>query len=297
MSTLQTWVDVTRRHLMSGRQEERNVLAGAYTAGAGTLTFTSNMGGIVAGARLGVGLNVFYVLTVNLGTLSATVIGGQDGSTDANAPISTMVRVNPRFTDYEIAEALASDLADLSSPESGLFQIKTVDLTYSIAATGYDLLGVTDLLDIYQVLAQESGTMKGWTRIEKQDYRLDRTALASMFPSGLALLLFVPAFSGLPIRVHYRSGFVIPPTLATDLNTTGLHVQAYDIPPLGAAMRLVMPREIKRNFTEAQGDTRRASEVGAGAVANSYRPIAGLRAARISAEATRLFAAWPDSRW
>lgn len=296
MATLDTWVQATRRHLMSGRQEERNVLSAPYTAGSGTLSFTNVPTGIVPGARLGIGLNVFYVLTVNNASLSATVIGGQDGSVDVAAPTGSLVRVNPRFTDFDITETLAADLADLSSPENGLFQIRSVDIAYSGVTTGYDLSGVTDLIDVYQVLAQEPGTSKGWTRLNRGGYRLDRGALASVFPSGLGLMLHGSAYQGLTVRVLYRSGFITPPTLATDLNTTGLPTTAYDIPPLGAAMRLVIPREIKRNFSEAQSDTRRAAEVGAGATAASYRPIAALRASRIAAEASRLVAAWPDSR-
>lgn len=299
MSTLQTWVDTTRRQLMSGRQEQRNVLLGAYTAGSGTLTFSTEITGIVPGARLSVGLNNFYVLTVNSSAQSATVVGGQDGTTDANAAGSSMVRVNPRFTDFEIVSELQNDLIDLSSPGNGLFQVTTVALTADLGLVGYDLAPPAGFIDIYNILVANSpvGTYKDWSELDQINWRLDRNASTSLFPSGYSLQLFWPLSTGNAIRVQCRVGFTIPTALTDNLTTTGLPTTAYDIPPLGAAMRLMAPREIKRNFTEAQGDSRRSSEVPAGAVANSFRPLGALRAQRIASEAGRLVAAYVDKRW
>jgi len=62
---------------------------------------------------------------------------------------------------------------------------------------------------------------------------------------------------------------------------------------LGAQIRLMSPREIKRNFTESQGDTRRADEVPAGSVAGSVSNLLRLRRDRIQAEAARLARAYP----
>ena len=52
-------------------------------------------------------------------------------------------------------------------------------------------------------------------------------------------------------------------------------------------------REIKRNFTESQGDTRRASEVPPGAILQSSRQLQVLRVQRIAAKAARLDAMYP----
>ena len=53
-------------------------------------------------------------------------------------------------------------------------------------------------------------------------------------------------------------------------------------------------REIKRNFTESQGDTRRAGEVAPGAVMQSSRNLQILRQQRITAESARLDALYPN---
>jgi hypothetical protein len=58
-------------------------------------------------------------------------------------------------------------------------------------------------------------------------------------------------------------------------------------------MRLMAAREIKRNFIEAQGDTRRPDEVQPGAITNSIANIQRLRRDRIIAEAGRLKAQYP----
>jgi hypothetical protein len=62
---------------------------------------------------------------------------------------------------------------------------------------------------------------------------------------------------------------------------------------LGAQIRVMAGREVKRNFTESQGDTRRAEEVPAGAVGGSILNLQRLRRDRIQAEAARLNRQYP----
>lgn len=299
MATLQTWVDTTRRHLMSGRQEQRNTLLGAYTAGSGVLTFSTEIEGIVPGSRLSIGLNNFYVISVNSAGKSAVVLGGQDGTTDANALAGVMVRVNPRFTDFELMTELQNDLVDLSAPGNGLYQITTVALTGDLGVVGNNFAAPANFVDIYKITVANSsvGAYNDWSELDQINWRLDRNASTTVFPAGYSLQIFWPVSTGSAIRVQCRAGFTVPTALTDNLTTTGLPTTAYDIPPLGAAMRLMAPREIKRNFTESQGDSRRASEVGAGAVANSFRSLGALRAQRIASEAARLTAAYTDKRW
>jgi hypothetical protein len=70
--------------------------------------------------------------------------------------------------------------------------------------------------------------------------------------------------------------------------TTGLQSTAHDIPVLGAAYRLMMFRELKRSFTEAQGEPRRAAEVPVGSSLTALRGIQAFRQSRIDAERERL---------
>jgi hypothetical protein len=50
---------------------------------------------------------------------------------------------------------------------------------------------------------------------------------------------------------------------------------------------------VKRNFTESQGDTRRADEVTAGAVSGSITSLIRMRRDRITAEAAKLARQYP----
>lgn len=289
------WLAQTRSYLMSGYAENRNKLAAAYTKGGTTLTFKYPLEGIRAGSRLSLGTNTFYVWSVN--GLTAEVSAGEDASTDASAPIGSLVRVAPRFTDDEIWKQLANDLADLSSPANGLFAINDVDLTYNATINGYDLGPVADqLLSIYEVKYLTPGPQLDNPRIKTNGYRLNRNAISTQFPSGISMQMFEPAYPGYNVRVVYRSGFVMPSTPLANVSSTGLLQSAYDLPPIGAAIRLMEGREIKRNFTEGQGDTRRAGETPPGAILQSSRGLMQMRASRITAEAAKLEALYPNFR-
>ena len=293
MTTGLDWINTTRSYLMNGYTENRNQLSLAYTAGSGTLTFAHPMDGIRPGARLSIGTNTFYVWSVT--GQSASVTGGDEGSTDSAASVGALVRVSPRFTDDEIWKKLAEDLADLSSPASGLFGIGTIDLTYNAIVNGYDLTSIAqDLMSIYEVKYLTPGPQMDNPRIHTTGWRLNRNANTSQFPSGMSLQLFEPAYPGYNLRVVYRKGFTMPTTSLANVTATGLLASAFDLPPLGAAIRLMSGREIKRNFTESQGDTRRASEVGAGAIMQSSRNLQILRQQRITAESARLDALYPN---
>ena len=293
MTTGSDWISQTRSYLMSGYAENRNKLAVAYTAGSGTLTFSYALEGIRAGARLCIGLNTFYVWSISGQT--AVVSGGEDSSTDANAPIGSLVRVAPRFTDNEIWDQLGNDLGDLSSPSNGLFGINSVDLTYNATINGYDLGPISDqILSVYEVKYLTPGPQLDNPRITTNGFRLNRNAINTQFPSGISLQLFQPAMPGYNVRVVYRSVFTMPSTSFANVSSTGLLPSAYDLPPLGAAIRLMEGREIKRNFTEGQGDTRRAGEVAPGAILQSARGLQQMRAQRIAAEAAKLDALYPN---
>ena len=293
MTLASDWIERTKTYLLSGVQEERNKLASSYTAGSGTMTFTYDAMGIQPGSRIEVGSNLLYVWEVVGKT--ATVTGGWEGTTDANASSGAIVTVNPRFPSAQILDALNMDLVDLSSPAHGLYQVGTETLTYNPLLTGYDLDGVTNLISVIEVRGQTPGVYKDWPRVATHKFRVMQTAPTGSngFASGKALFIYEDMYSGYPIWVTYKQGFTALASTSTDVSTTGLPTTAYDLPPLGAAIVLMAGREVKRNFTESQGDTRRAVEVPAGAVAASANGLRVLRSQRIEAEKQRLDAFYP----
>jgi hypothetical protein len=113
------------------------------------------------------------------------------------------------------------------------------------------------------------------------------------FGSGMALQFDQGVRQG-DLRVTYRAPFTKFTTESDNVQMNGGYPEsAEDILVVGAQIRLIAPREIKRNFTESQGDTRRADEVAMGSVANSTAGLIRLRRDRIQAEAARLARAYP----
>lgn len=299
MATLQTWVDRTRSHLMSGRSEERNVLASPYTAGSGAMQFTAAVGGIVPGARLSIGTSTYYVASVNQTAQTAQVIAAQEGTVDVNKSAGSLVRVNPRFTDADIVDALNAELSDLSAPDNGLFAVFSMDWDADVTVAAYPVTVVDPsvIIDCYEVRTCPDPNTQDWFLLPKTYWRLDRMAGPPGMEPDLQLRIAYPTVrTGGIVRALLRVRFIPLVDLTENLDDTGLPPTAQDIPPLGAAMRLMAGREVKRNFTETQGDTRRADEVPAGAVAASMRPLAALRMTRIQAEGARLTAQYPDRR-
>jgi hypothetical protein len=133
--------------------------------------------------------------------------------------------------------------------------------------------------------------MRTWPLIN--NYVLERnmptTGTYGDFPSGFALVLYESAYPGFPIRVRYRAPLGTLVNLTDDLvATTGINSSAVDLPPIGAAIRLVAGREVKRSFDEAQGEPRRAEEVPPQSQLIGLRNLQALRQARIHAEVSRL---------
>jgi len=298
LSSGQSWVDLTRANLLGGFGEEMNQLTNAYTAGGTTLTFTYPMGNIAAGSYLSIGLNIFYVWSVS-GQV-ATVMGGQNGSTDIDLLAGALVRVNPKFTDWDIWTALTNDLADLSSPLNGLFGMQYTDFNFTPPTLQYDLgtVAASNLLDVYELRHLTPGNFKDFGRISEMAWSRHFNAVTSDIPSGMGIELknlagLVPSYK---VRVFWKSTFIMPTSPTALLSTSLMATTAYDIPPLGAAIALMAGREIKRNFTESQGGVRRAVEVPAGAVAASPNGLKQLRLSRIDAEAARLLNMYPPYR-
>ena len=292
--TAQTWIDETRDLLLTDYVEELATLAAALDATETVVSFalpSSTPAGVVAGATIEVGTELMYVFSVASG--AATVQRGYKGSEASTHSIGDLVTVNPEFPAYQVLDALNHELRDLSSPQHGLFQVKTVDLTFSSSQDGYDMTGVTDdILSIYQVTYSDPGSENSEPTIT--DYKLLRNRNTASFASGYALVLYGDAWPGQNVRVEYKTGFTALTDSSTALSTTGLHAEAYDLPALGAAVRLMSTRSIRRELLDEQGVSREVNEVPPGAISASMRDLKELRDSRLNAEVARLYSEYPE---
>lgn len=289
MTTTADLIAATQRHLFSGAAEETNWLAANTLAGDATLTIVNPAGGIQAGARIAIGLEVFKVKSV-VGT-TVTVAPAQEGSAAAAHTAGDAVVVDPKFSPWTILGALNSELMSLSA--SGLYQMLTKDVTFDSSILGYDL-GTNVFLDVYEIQWKATGSRKAWPTIT--DYDVDRNMDTAVFPSGTALFI-TGATTGQEVHIRYKAGFTALAALADDvLAVSGLPITAHDIPPLGAAWRLVAASEVRRNFISSQGDSKRLTEVPPGAQRQAAGGLQQLRDARVREEADRLRKAYPSRR-
>ena len=289
MTTAATVIDRTLRQLLSGTVEPRNKLASGINASTTSVVTTYNLEGLRTGQVCEIDAELMYIWATEPTTKTITVQRGFNGTTAASHSTDAIITVSPRFPRSQVLEALNDELSDLSSPMHGLFQIKTVDIDYNGSDTMIDLAGVTSIIDLIQVSV----------RYMTDDYpvarkvRLIRDVPTDDFPSGLALRFDQGVFPG-RLRIVYKAPYTAASSESSDLGSVcGVQDSVLDIVNLGTQIRLMSPREIKRNFTESQGDTRRADEVTAGAVSGSITNLLRLRRDRIQAEAARLARAYP----
>jgi len=289
LTTLSDLIDETRTLLMSSAYQEANRLNGAVAAGDTSITFHYNVGGMqVIGSIIAIDLEHIRVWEWS-GNTATVVERGVEGTTAASHADGTLVEVAPKFSKFVTMRAINQDLDSLSSGANSLFCVKTLDLTFNPAISGYDLAGVTpgSVMAIQELRYKQPGPSHYWPQISS--FATSRDMASSEFASTMAIFLYQGAFPGMAIHVRYRAKFTHFANLTDDVTTVaGLPASAADLPPLGAMLRLGYPREVKRNFDEAQSDAKLQEDVPAGSMLKSFGGIQAMRSARVAEEAASL---------
>jgi hypothetical protein len=289
MSKVSDLINRAHRQLMSGVVEERNKLVSSVSASATSLTLLYEVSGARVGAVVEINAEQCYVWELNESSKTLTVERGFNGTTPAAHPANSIVTVSPRFPRSQLLEAINDEMSDLSSPMHGMFQVKNLDIKYNGSDRQVNIPVFLDVIDLIDVR---------W-RNKSDDYRLVngvkliRNLPTKDFGSATALQIDtdVPVAD---VRVTYKSPYSRAASENDDLQVNcGYPQAAEDILIIGAQIRMMSSREIKRNFTESQGDTRRSDEVPPGAVGNSITNLIRLRRDRITAEAAKLARQYP----
>lgn len=254
-----------------------------------TVTLTGPMiTGVNVGYVLGIGLELLMVTGWVPSTGVATVLRGFMASPVSAHSTNSLVWIQPKFSRFDILQALNEELNDLSSPTAGLFQILTTDITYNPVFMGYDFPVQTGLIDVLGIRYRIAYPNQNLPPIRRWAVLPSTGPGISFFPSGQGLIIYESGWPGLPLHVWYSAAFGQLQTTATTVGSIGLPATAADIVPVGAAIILNNSREIKRNFTEAQPDPRKAQEVPPQAVMNATKAMEMWRMNRIAAERARL---------
>ena len=193
MATLNSLIQQVLRRVQPGQQVEALTLSGSYTAGATSFAVSDPAGTILPSLRpetvVAMDLELFYVQAVS--GITVTVVPGYLGSTTANHSSGAMVYLNPRFSQFDIMQAINDDLNDLCSPDNNLYQVSSTEITYNPATAGYDLAGVTGLIDIVSIQQKQPYPIGYWTPIPRRKWTLTAGADTTDFPSGYALRINV----------------------------------------------------------------------------------------------------------
>jgi hypothetical protein len=289
MSTVANVINRVQRQLLSGVVEERNKLSAPMTATALTCVLTYDLGSVRSGSVIEVGSEQMYVWEVVESTKTLTVERAFNGTVAAAHTNGTVCIANPRFPRSQILESINDELADLASPMNGLFQVKILDLTYNGSDRQINLPTIGTVIDLIEVRSRYKSD--DYQQIHKT--KLLRDMPTKDFGSGMALQIDQGVRNG-DLRVSYKAPFTRVATENDSLQSiAGFPESAEDILIIGSQIRLIAPREVKRNFTESQGDTRRSDEVPPGAVGNSITNLLRLRRDRITAEAAKLTRQYP----
>ena len=151
MTTAGTILDRANQLLLAGVVEERNKLAVSCDASTTTLTMSYALGSLRENTIFEIGSEMMYVWEANATAKTVVVERGYGGTTAASHTAGDIATVNPRFPRGQMLTALNAELSDLSSPLNGLFQVKTVDLSYNGSDRMVNLTGVTSMIDLYDV--------------------------------------------------------------------------------------------------------------------------------------------------
>lgn len=274
---------------MSGVVEERNKLSIAVDSDDTTFVMLYELGGLRAGTVFEIDSELVYIWSAVTGTKTLTVERGYAGTTAASHSANAMVTVNPRFPKQQLLDSLNQDIDDLSSPVNGLFRVVSQDVTYNGSDRQVNLTSASSVIDLIDVRVRYLSDDYPYIR----GVRLQRDLPTSDFASGFAIVFDDDCVAG-TLRVRYKSPFVRASSISSNLQTVSFVPESMeDILEMGVMLRVMSSREIRRNFTEAQGDTRKSDEVPPGAIRDSVSNIQRLRRDRILAEKAKLTRQYP----
>lgn len=296
----------TRRIAYGSMSDQLNFLDGDHPLGAAELKMVMDLNAIQPGMVLSAGLNVYYVIGVDAGKKLVTVYPSYQNSLNEALPAGTPVMIRPRVTDWVIFQNLNDAIRKMSSNTYGLYRLGVETVAWSPLNWNIYPLVSTNVQSIVAVNYREDWWNGDWKRLPDKAWRWEskENAIRLLDRYGDTY----PYNDGTPVNTHswqnnlevtFRSPFVTATALTDDVVVDlGLTPSMVDIPPLAAAETLVRTTESRRTQIHAQGDPRRADEVGVGANTNAARDLRRQFDQRCEDEYARLINAnpWMQSR-
>lgn len=289
MATIADLVADVRRQVYGSMTENVNLIQEDAAASASTIRLELGVDGIQRGMLLSSGLNVWFVKGVYPTDNSVFVIPGYDNSPQSAVSAGDMVYVRPRMTDWFAFNVLNRHIRALSSPENGLYRVGSWTATSDMTYQTYDVpTAAANMIGLQRVRWRYPATPDVWIDLANRHYRWQYSESQNL----VRLLVNVP--TGTEVEFTYKAPFTAATALTDDpVADCGLAETMLDIPPLGAAMDLLMTTESRRVQVTTQGDSRRPEEVPATSNSSIGREMQRLYRGRVQEEAARLLSRTP----
>lgn len=288
-------IEKTRRWVNGSRGALLNRVSGATDAVQTEITVVDDPGPISTNTYVGLDDEMLYIWEVDRGAKTLTVSRGVLGTDPATHLDAAVIESGARFPRIAIKEALQDEIR--SWPHD-IFQVKTKALAASANQAAFDL-GIRDS-DFYNVFQVERSPILGRTtftadRWSSLPFRTARKMPRDVFPSGTALFMATRSWTPVTLRVMYSAPFDVDDISDDDdiVEDWGLARSMCDIPPMGAAARLVQASEILRTNTESLGESRIASEIPPSYQSQTATALRKLADVRIRGEAMKLRGDYP----
>ena len=302
MTTAQDLINKVALRLEPTQRDIVVTLGANSLAGATSLTYTDTSPAAVASGAIQIGtiLSLDLELFLVTGAPTATTIPvspGYRGSIQAAHTSGILIHVNPIFSDFQILQAINDDLDSLCSIENGLWALGMLEVTYNQVYIAYDLtdvntgLAISNYKDGIALRYKTPWPDRKYIGIPEQKWEVVPIDNDTNFPSGYQLNLMAGGYPGFPVEFVYKQGFNHLVNYTDNVQSvTGLPSTCNDLPPLGAILILVAPREVRRNDPGSQPDSRLAPETPPAAIMNSVAGVDKQRERRITEEAANLAA-------
>lgn len=289
MPTVADAITRTKRLLNSNTRTELDAVHTEINSSATTVRLKYQTDGIRAGSYLSLGGSAsvapetVYVHSRN--GEYATIQRGVDGSTAVTWAANTLIEVEPRFTEFQIYEAVKDSIRAIPNNLYGISSAET-SITTTATAVNFDVSS-TGFFHVLQATRSPKSKKERWIKANVKIYRDMNT---TDFASGWMLAMQEELEKDVTVRVTYAHPFITSTlNLNTDLvSTVKMEVEMQDIPSLGAAATLMLGEESNRLDLHAMGDSRGDSALTAGDRARHSMLLQAQYDRRVSQEARRL---------
>lgn len=291
VTTVAQLINKTKQIVYGASRIELNRLTSDPGSGGTTVTFDFELKGIVQGNVISIDDELMYVWSTTAGTKTATVQRGFLGSTPAAHAAGSLVEVNARFPQFWIRQALQEEINNLTPP---LYRVAGYDLAVTSTSRSY-VMPVSNYLHVIDI----RGYFTGYTsRPHILGWSDTREANLTDFPGGAAIFFPYDFSPNTALRLRVALPFDTSTfTDSTDVEATvGMAASMVDIPPLGAAVRLMQGREIPRTNMAAQPEPRHHDEVPPGHISSVVQQLKAAKDLRVQEEEFRLYEKYPVKR-